>query len=288
MSNSDLRPKAKLLNKFNDLEGQIEKKEIGFTLSRNQIASLQTQNEISNKKYNSAFELLNNFYRVSKRATLTFATKIWTNSLTKSVTSSKELMQEIQKRKQSAEIKANSIINILDTKFDKSERSIQLKNEDQSLATRTLKYKLENVFLTKNIELKINFNESNTYKEILDNELEIFNLLGKKIVETKMQANLFAINVETFLLDNKVQHELCFELKTKGLRWALFFSKYVNSDLNQFLSSRNGNIYGEHVSNVTLGRDKFILSIVHDIDEAKIEITPQVSTKVKSLSELGI
>ena len=133
--------------------------------------------------------------------------------------------------------------------------------------------KVEEIFEIKKISTVVEIEGNCGFSKVRKSEeLTNFSLLKCKLDEHMLWPYVFSIQSKTVFYGNKsASHKIEFELKTNGLKWALLFSKHVLKDFNLHLSLAGGEVVGEYVCNVSTKRDKYILNVKSNFDEALFE-----------------
>ena len=275
----------KLLNKFNELEGSIVDKELGFTIHNDLLSSNEKKVTSKSNHPNILRAMTSLLIKYKMSAWSSFKKKI--NGLNKK---SKFYLNKINKQKSKIELKAETIIKQFETEFDEQVNLEKVKIECEISRDEKFKSEVKKIFHTKNIVSTVESEDIRfDIDEFLNEDLLLFKKLKNNLSERQMDLNVFAVTVKSNLTENKITHKMTFELNQKGLKWAIFYSKFIMENMKAEMSARSGGVKGELLTNVTLGREKYIFTIEYrptvqrkNINEASRD------EKKSSLTELGI
>ena len=282
----------KLFNKFNNLEQELSDKEIGYTLEKNDIEKISSQNSsqanplniIAKNQNRSVLELVASL--IGKISIRTFKKSILVSKSIRN--NSSKLITSINEKKANAEVQVADVLSNIETEFDKkiSEES-EIENARLNLI-QSYKDRLMNKFQVKNFEANLLIEgQSISFEKIISEDTECLELLKSNLEERQMDHNVFAVTINSKISGERVKHQIDFELQTKGLKWAIFFSKFIMINMKQAVASKNAMITGELLTNATLGREKYIFTYeyIPQLEETKIANLEQSR---KSLADLGI
>ncbi len=273
----------KLLNKFNQVEDDLDKSEEKYSLSVEKITQIHNKPDVVTSSYLKTVKLffvfltvLINFFKVN----LLILTSVVRQSL-KFFKNSNEVFEK--------SLKEN--ITNLDQRI--SLRTAQLQNLKSSYSFEEGKILSDLVVNFKNESVGYENKLSNSTEDkiiILKNIQNAMMVLNENITSKGMEKCIEAVRLEINQKGKNINYNISFTLSQLPYRWSQFFFKFVNSELQASLSLINSEAEYELVSNTTLGIENFIIRIDGGDLQAVLKSTNQKETKQKkktSLYEVG-
>jgi hypothetical protein len=257
------------------------------------IKKIESSREIESKKNPNVIQVgFKGLLVFSKKASIFFSNVILKNAKQFFSFCQRQINTFTRYRK-NKEVKINNYLSNVEKELTLQEITQKHKKEVSEKLKRKMTSDLNKIFDLKNftINYKSQLDKDN-HRESIDFDLKMFEQIYSKMTESQLIANLFALHIDADLSNGKVFYQLNFELQNNGLKWATLYTKFVMKSIQENLKSCDGHYFIELKNNVTLGRENLFVVIEHQILDQTLNtgklVTPKMSNKTRSLSDLGI
>ena len=282
--------KNSLLNKFNEVEVDLDMLDKRYSISKAKIQNYQVGNEKKSISFLRTLRLLLTFFKIiiqSVNLSFTFIVQSSQRVFSKSINILSKANQKIE--------------NNLKENIYSYEKKMALKSTNMdklSLKSTYAEFEmLPHIFYSAQTQPS-GFKNNTTFdliktQTILMNVEKTCILLSERVLEKRMDQNIESFNLEIKSSGLNIYYVLTFNLKSFGFKWVQFYSKFINTGLQKSLEEVDGRGTFELLSNLTLGGEKFILTMIAPNPILKVQDNSKkkladVKNKNISLFESGL
>jgi hypothetical protein len=187
--------------------------------------------------------------------------------------------------KNKKEIVIDEYLKKVESNIDLQETLLRMKEIEISNNFQGYESKIKKTFneFLCNVTLNSSKEEFSRSSKSLSFGQELLEHMSSKMKEGFLLNNIDYINITSNLEKLEATYVIEMELKSNGANWASVFSKFVLSDMHKKTELYGGKVSGQHIVNVTLNRNTFILVLSHH----KLEIL-ELDLKENAIKEKKI
>ncbi len=265
---SNVQDYKRLRDKFLQAELDYEDRESPYKMTLKDFKRLEDESKSIKRKSLFEFHLTKRFLKLHMLYLQTFLTALGTvfSALwTKTESFFKKIYRTYLIHRERAEFVFDTKLTELEERQKSKEKMNDVaKNEVQEFV---LDYEKELQGLFSGVRCTFSMaDESRKAKVIkpnLDFHQNIYDIILKKMTDSRMILNIEEINVSLKLEDELVKNTIVFKLKSKGDVWGKLFAKYIMTSLYKKIEIYDGKMSAKHEFNVTKKEDVFFLGFEH-------------------------
>ncbi len=295
---NNLKKKAHLKNKFQNIEIKLDDAQLGFEIPPAIIMEMKSSPK---KKQDVPVlylygNLLSRGLRILAEMTAGGLKILFSSILVPFAKEAKKTVMytsvKINQARAESEIKLTDYISKVEADLEGKKEEVQKMNEQLNNEVENYKNELAAVFSSIENEVTVNCdkNEFQKTKPSLEYDISLFEMMARKLSESKMITNVSKVIFKVNINEKNVSNTIELDLKISGEKWSKLFSKHISSEVLKGIENYKGTVKNSHVQTFFPLRDKFVFQFSHQrldlfVDVAKSDKNP-VKVKHPQISSL--
>lgn len=277
---NQISKQSKLKDKFSKIEMDFDDENLGYDIPKKSLQEIQSRDQIISA------DRLKNLVRISKLFSVTvfdviifFYRNIVLNILQFVKKKVEKTTTVILVKEENLQMAVGKVLTEIEIQKKMKLDQISSEEDQKKLMLKSYYTKMEEAFL--GMIDSNDFVMDNSSQEILETHMEfqlnIWNLISKKLIVSNMITNAKSIKIKTFERQGRVITEFIVEMEKKGHLWAVMFGKHFTPEINQVINGVDGKVLMQQVSNQSQQADTFTLVI--DIKKMEKKIFSPLNIK---------